>query len=197
MIMTSGKQFLTAIAGLLCALTLIGCSIHTHEKKDSTGKSEDVDIRTPFGSISVKASNTDAKDTGLQLYPGAHPKSDSGDDKHGANVNISSSMLGVKVVAREYRSDDPPDKILAYYRKEMNKFGNVIQCSKGHSNFQYHKNERDAPVSCNGSDSGSSSDLELKVGTENNQHVVAVKPWGKGSEFALVYVRVWDDKQSM
>jgi hypothetical protein len=31
--------------------------------------------------------------------------------------------------------------------------------------------------------------VELKVGTEDNQHIVAVKPDGKGSRFALVYVR--------
>jgi hypothetical protein len=196
--MTSGKQLGIGFAGLLCTIVLIGCSVHTSERKDANGKSEDVDIRTPFGSISVKESSTDAKDTGLQLYPGARPKSDSGDDKHSANVDISSSMVGVKVVAREYRSDDSPDKILAYYRKQMDKFGNVIQCSGrwGHSGFEYHKHDQDAPVSCKGGEGGS-AEQTLKVGTENNQHVVAVKPSGKGSEFALVYVRTWSDKQSM
>ncbi|HXB21437.1 MAG TPA: hypothetical protein VNV88_08650 [Candidatus Solibacter sp.] len=192
--MTVRKEFL--FTGLLCALVLSGCSVHTSEKKDSTGKSENVDIRTPFGSLSVNESSTDAKDTGLQLYTGARPKSDSGNDKHSANVNISSSLIGVKVVAREYRSDDPPDKILAYYRKEMHKFGDVIQCDRGHSNFQFHKRDKDAPVSCDSSN-GNSTEQTLKVGTENNQHLVAVKPSGKGSEFALVYVRTWDDKQSM
>jgi hypothetical protein len=193
MIIEKGIPFM----GLLCVLVLSGCSIHTHEKKDSTGKSEDVDIRTPFGSISVKESSTDAKDTGLQLYAGARPKGDSGDQKHSANVNISSSLIGVKVVVREYRSDDTPDKILAFYRKEMHKFGDVIQCDKGHSNFRFHKHDKDTPVSCDSSESGSSAEQTLKVGMENNQHVVAVKPSGNGSEFALVYVRTWSDKESM
>jgi hypothetical protein len=187
------------VIGFTALLVLIGCSVHTSERRDANGKSEDVDIHTPFGSVSVKESSTDAKDTGLQLYPGARPKSDSGDDKHSADVNVSMSVMGVKVVAREYRSDDSPDKILAYYRKQMDKFGNVIQCN-GHFNdrgFQYHKRDQDAPVSCNGGEGGSSSEQTLKVGTENNQHVMAVKPWGKGSEFALVYVRIWSDKQSM
>jgi len=31
--------------------------------------------------------------------------------------------------------------------------------------------------------------VELKVGTEDNQHIVAVEPQGKGSSFALVYVQ--------
>jgi hypothetical protein len=34
--------------------------------------------------------------------------------------------------------------------------------------------------------------VELKVGTEENQHLVAIEPKGKGSKFALVYVRVRD-----
>jgi len=193
MIIEKGIPFM----GLLCVLVLSGCSIHTHEKKDSTGKSEDVDIRTPFGSVSVKESSADVKDTGLQLYAGARPKSDSGDQKHSANVNISSSLIGVKVVVREYLSDDAPDKIMAYYRKEMRKFGNVIQCDRGHSNFQFHKRDQDAPVSCDGNEGGHGPEQTLKVGTENNQHVVAVKPWGQGSEFALVYVRTWSDKEPM
>ena len=31
--------------------------------------------------------------------------------------------------------------------------------------------------------------VELKVGTKERQHIVAVKPQGSGSEFALVYVQ--------
>ena len=193
--MTSGKQ---VVIGFAVLLVLTGCSVHTSERRDANGKSEDVDIHTPFGSVSVRENSTDAKDTGLQLYPGARPRSDSGGDKHSADVDVSMSKMGVKVVAREYRSDDSPDKILAYYRKQMDKFGNIIQCNGhfGDGGFHYHKRDQDAPVSCDGSD-GSKSEQTLKVGTENNQHVVAVKPSGKGSEFTLVYVRTWSDKQSM
>jgi hypothetical protein len=38
---------------------------------------------------------------------------------------------------------------------------------------------------------------ELKVGTENNQRIVAVKPSGKGTEFVMVYVRAHDEKDTM
>jgi hypothetical protein len=30
----------------------------------------------------------------------------------------------------------------------------------------------------------------LKAGTEDNQHIVSVDPEGKGSDFAIVWVRV-------
>jgi hypothetical protein len=36
--------------------------------------------------------------------------------------------------------------------------------------------------------------VELKVGTEGNQHVVSVKPNSAGSRFALVYVRLHTGK---
>ena len=40
-------------------------------------------------------------------------------------------------------------------------------------------------LTCNG---GSGSNVELKVGTQENQHIVEVEPDGKGSSFSLVYV---------
>jgi hypothetical protein len=32
-------------------------------------------------------------------------------------------------------------------------------------------------------------EVELKVGTKQNQHIVAIEPEGSGSKFSLVYVR--------
>ena len=99
------------------AVVLIGCSIHA--SKDERGKDKDVDIRTPFGSLSVHKGSGDAKDTGLPLYPGARLKSGSDHDDN-ANVNISSSMFGLKVVAQKFESDDSADKILNFSIRETN-----------------------------------------------------------------------------
>ena len=62
----------------------------------------------------------------------------------------------------------------------------------------FHHHDKDAEVTCD-DHSGSDHEYkeELKVGTENNQRIVAVKPSGKGSEFALVYVRAHDAKDTM
>lgn len=175
-----------AIFGCVCALVLVGCSIHANQNGDKN----DVDIRSPFGSISVHEGNTDTKDIGLPAYPGAQPSKGSHDSDN-ANVNISSSAFGVKVAVQSFVSDDSPDKVLNFYQKPMEKYGKVLQC-KGGSGSGFHHHDKDAPVTCDG-DSGSDYDKELKVGTENNQHVVAVKPRGKGSEFTLIYVRAWDN----
>jgi hypothetical protein len=115
--MSSRPDSRIILTACLALVALIGCSIST--KKDSkTGGDKDVDIRTFMGSISVHKGSTDVKDTGLALYPGAQPKKDMKDDS-GANVDISSSFFGVKVVALKFQSNDAPDKVLSFYRKEM------------------------------------------------------------------------------
>jgi hypothetical protein len=188
------RQLCTMLSGFLCVIALAGCSITTHEKDN--GKKDDVDIRTPFGSLSVKEGTTDVKDTGLALYPGARSKKDSDDEHHSANVNISSSLFGLKVVALKFESDDPSDKVLGFYRKEMGKYGKVVDCTGGF-NLNFHRHDKDADVTCDGN-GGSKHEYqeELKVGTENNQRIMAVKPKGNGSEFALVYVRTWENKDT-
>ncbi len=197
--MTGSRFQAAALAGLLSAIFLAGCTIRTNESTDSSGKKkEDVDIRTPFGSLSVKnGKSADLKDTGLPLYPGARPKEGKPGEDEGANVNISSSMFGLKVVAQEFQSGDAPDKILSFYRKQLGKFGKVVQCAGSDSNLSAHKDDKNAPVSCDGDSDGSEHEQELKVGTQGNQHVVSVKPKGGGSEFALVYVRITGDKDTL
>jgi hypothetical protein len=43
-------------------------------------------------------------------------------------------------------------------------------------------------LKCDSDDSGKT--IELKAGTDDNQHIVSVDPEGKGSDFAIVWVRV-------
>lgn len=184
------------VSVILALAALAGCSISAH-KDSATGKDKDVDIRTPFGSISVHKDASDFRETGLSLYPGAQLKKDLDDHDGNANVNISSPLFGVKVVAVKYQSDDSPDKVLAFYRKDMARYGNVVDCTGGF-NISFRRHDKDADVTCdNHGGSEHRYHEELKVGTENNQRVVAIKPNGNGSEFALVYVRASDEKTTM
>ncbi len=169
------------------------CSVSVKNHGDD-GNSK-VDINTPVGGIHVDQ-NVDARDTGLTVYPGARPKAKSNDgDKKSANVNLSAFGFGLKVVALEYESDDPPAKIIAYYQDQLKKYGNVLQCH-GDS----FKVNDDVPVvggkrayvvggklKCDSDDGGNK--VELKAGTDDNQHIVAIEPEGKGSDFAIVWLR--------
>ena len=63
------------------------------------------------------------------MYPGARRKEGDDDDQEkSANVNISSSLFGLKVVAIEYLSDDPPDKACRLLHRSAKKYGSVLEC---------------------------------------------------------------------
>ena len=182
---------LGAVFAALCALP--ACSINANDKAADGEKH--VDIKSPMGDLHV-SEQADIRDAGLTLYPGAKPapKEDS-DDNKSANVNLSLPGFSLKVVAAEFLSNDAPDKIIAYYNKELPKYGKPIQChgswNGGHANYD-GKDGMSKPVSCGNDNKGDA--VELKVGTEGNQHIVSVKPNGQGSRFALVYVRMHTGK---
>lgn len=173
---------------LAVSLAILGaCSVNV--KKEQNGQDKQVDIRTPLGGIHV-SKDADAQDVGLAVYPGARLKQqdNDGSDKS-ANVNISGPGFGVRVIAMEYQSDDPPSKVLSFYNDQLKKYGKVLECS-------VRDFDLDTDVKKSGEDSHEltcrgpkGNNTELKVGTKENQHIVSVKPEGKGSSFALVHVR--------
>jgi hypothetical protein len=178
-----------SLGALIAALCLFpACSITANDK--SADGEKHVDIKSPVGDLHV-SEQADIRDAGLTLYPGAKPApKDDSDDKKSANVNLSIPGFSLKVVAAEFVSDDAPDKIIAFYDKELQKYGKPIQCHGGWNNGHVNYDGKDAmskPVACGSG--GSNDSVELKVGTEGNQHIVSVKSTSQGSRFALVYVR--------
>lgn len=167
-----------ALAGAL----LCGCKV----QKTGEGPNKKVDIETPVGSLHVNT-QVDPKDTGLAVYPGATRAEDE-EQKHAANLSIDSSLFGLKVVAIKYRSDDPPDKLLDFYRKQLKVYGEITECHG--SVTLVHGN-----MLCEGK--GSSEETNLVTGTEERRHIVSVKPEGKGSRFALVYLQTRGEKGTL
>ena len=165
-----------ALAGAL----LGGCKVH----KQGEGANKKVDIDTPVGSLHVNT-QVDPKDTGLEVYPGATRAEDE-EKKHAANLSLDSAVAGLKLVAIKYRSDDPPDKILDFYRKQLKAYGEVSECH-GSMSFEHGK------MRC----TGLSSETNLVVGTEDRHRIVSVKPEGKGSNFALVYVQTRGERGTL
>jgi hypothetical protein len=180
-----------SLIALFAVLSMLpGCSVNVKDKgKDGEAR---VDIKSPMGDLHVDE-KPDIRDAGLTVYPGAKPApKDTGEDKKSANVNLSFPGFALKVIAAEFQSEDSPDKVIAYYSKELQRYGKPIEChgrwSGGDVGVGTDKHDGlSKPVSCG--DHGSGDSVELKVGTEGNQHLVAVKPDGKGARFALVYVR--------
>jgi len=190
--LAKNKRIISLLCSTLVAvsvLALAACNMHVDEKKE--GKNKNVEISTPFGDLKVH-NQADAKDTGLPVFPNSHEKpADNNDDNKSANVNLSFGKFGLKVAVVTYETDASPDKVLAYYRTEVGKYGKVLEC-KGGSLGDVHvnhsdKDKNDKELHCDSK--GDTSVTELKVGNEGLQRIVAVKPNGKGTEFSLVYVR--------
>jgi len=186
----SGTRSLVVIGFWVVALLLLpSCSVNVKDREEAGAKK--VDIETPMGSLHVQE-QADVRDVGLPVYPGARPKpkEHSGDEKS-ANVNISGPGFGLKVVALEYESDDSPEKLISYYRDQLKKFGPVVACeAHGADITTDHSKAEHKPVSCARAASEKDTDVELKAGTEDDQHIVHVEPRNKGTNFALVYVKI-------
>jgi hypothetical protein len=180
-----------SLAAAFIAGAVVLCSAcNVHVRKDSKGEEKNVDIDTPVGGIHV-SNDVDVRDTGLSVYPGARlrTKSEDGNDKQ-ANVNISTGFFGLKVVAMEYESDDSPAKLTSYYKGQLRKYGEVLECHthKHGTNAEVHTgNDNDSRLSCedNGGDT-----LELKAGTKDNYRLVSIEASGTGTRFALVRILV-------
>lgn len=191
---------------LVLALTISACSVNVDKGERSGDKK--VDIETPMGGLHV-SEGADVRDVGLPVYPGSRPKpKDNSGDEKSANINISTGSFGLKVVAVEFLSDDPPGKVIDYYSNELKKYGKVLVCAGAGkdvtANVHPGKSDDDSDqLTCDDSKNGASfrigdkekessddgSRTELKAGSKSNQHIVSVKPNGKGSDFGLVYVR--------
>ena len=167
------------LAGMLLA-GFCGCQVH----KQGEGANKKVDIETPVGSFHVNT-QVDPKDTGLAVYPGA-TRSEDEEHKHAANLSMDSSLFGMKVVAIKYHSDDPPDKLLDFYRNQLKAYGEVKEC-RGNAAIVHGK------VNCLNAGSG----YDLVAGTEDRHHAVSVKPDGKGSTFELVYIQTRGEKETL
>jgi hypothetical protein len=202
-----------ALAPLACLL-LSGC--HVNEHKD--GDKENVDISTPFGGMHVKTNNSsDTAAIGLTAYPGAVPlKEDHDTDTNSANVDMSFGSFHLGVKAAGFQTPDQQDKVLAFYRKDLARYGDVIECQNdkpvgtptrtsqgltcddnGHTKFKAHGDLNGIHV-----DSGSGSELELRAGSSQHQHIVGIESKNGGTKIGLValdlpgHMDSHDDKDS-
>jgi hypothetical protein len=168
--------------------------------QDSNSQDKPFDVRSSLGDMHV-GKDADAAKQGLPLYPGARPKQEKDNDP--LNFGILTESFGMKLMVAKYESDAAPAKIVDFYRDKLKKYGKVLEChSQKHGGaVNWHDDDKDSDTNKSDNDKKDTKELkcdedsgpvtELKVGTDDNQHVVAVEPGdaGKGSTFALVYLR--------
>ena len=154
-----------------------------------SNQNKNLDIHSSVGDLHV-GSDADARKIGLPLYPGARPKTND-ENNNQANLSLFTEAFGMKLVVASYESDDAAAKVIDFYRDKLKKYGKVLEChSHKQGGVDVNDDSKDSKetkeLKC---EENSGPVTELKVGTSDNQRVVAVDPGsGKGSTFALVYV---------
>ena len=180
-----------AATAAVLLLGLAACSMNVDQKGE--GPKKNVDIQTPFGGLKVRT-EVDPKEIGLPVYAGARRVTDESDDSNSANVTLGIPGFGMKVIAVKFESDDSPDKVLEFYRKEMKTYGNVTEC-KGDIDLKGETGDQE--FTCKPGSAETKDHVELAVGKGSSHRIVSVQPQAKGCKFALVYLQLHGKESTM
>jgi len=193
------KRFATAagfLAVVLMGTGLAGCRVQVD--KDHNGEEKRVQVDTPFGGVHVNTDQTSAADLGLPAYPGAEIVNDEGDKHQSADVHLGFGEWQLRVRAVQYATADSPDKVQAFYKKELTHYGDVLTCHNHQpvgtpkmtsQGLTCEDDEKNTKIEINGHKSGMNSDAEvqLKVGSKRHQKIVGIEnPKSGKTRFALV-----------
>ena len=188
------REAISLLAGLALATGLAGCRVHVD--KDANGEDKTVQVDTPFGGIHVNTDQTTAANLGLPVYPGAEPVRDN--DKHkSADVHLGFGEWELRVRAVSYATPDSQEKVTAFYKKALGRYGDVITCQNNSpigtptttsEGLTCSDNDKGANVKIDQGDYGvGKGNLELKAGSKRHQHIVGFESPRDGKTlFALV-----------
>ena len=177
---------ITAAAAIVGAVLISGCRVESNKQ----GGNDNVKIDTPFGGMQVKTNDaTVLQGMGLPAYPGATLEKK--DNDHGAaDVNMSFGSFHLRVKAASYQTTDGPDKVKAFYRKALGVYGDVIECADDKSVGEPTRTAEGLTCDNNnkhvGIDDDVSRKMELKAGSKQHQHIVAIEPNAKGTKIGMV-----------
>ena len=181
-------------AGLALVAGIAGCRVHVD--KGTNGEDKNVQVDTPFGGVHVNTDQTTATDLGLPVYPGAEVVK--GDDKHkSADVHMGFGQWQLRVRAVSYGSADAQDKVVAFYKKALTRYGDVITCegnapvgtpiATGEGLTCADDKGNNQNIKIDAKDIGTDEGLQLKAGSKRHQHIVGFEtPKDGQTRFALV-----------
>jgi hypothetical protein len=167
----------------LLLFSATGCNV----KVDKSSDGDNVKIATPFGGIAVNKDQTSAAELGLPAYPGAVTDA-SNDGNKSAKVDMGFGSFKLRVRVVHYKSADDRDQVLAFYRKALSEYGNVIECVGGKAVGGLSTTREG--LTCDHSDHDHTThipgDLQLKAGSTRHQHIVAFGNGSSPTEFTLI-----------
>jgi hypothetical protein len=182
--------FGTATSALLATA---GCNVQVDKGKN--GEEKNVKIDTPLGGLHVRADQTSAGDLGLPIYPGSAISPDHEGDKS-ADVHLGFGRFQLRVKVVTYETPDDRDKVVAFYKNAMGRFGQVITCDGNHPvgsptiTGEGLTCSEDSKVQLHGNGIDDDSGFNLRAGSKHHQHIFAIKNGGAGTKFSLVELQL-------
>jgi hypothetical protein len=183
-----GTKQIVLAAAVLATAAIGGCRVDSHKE----GNNENVSVATPFGGVKVKTNDAaGVEGIGLPIYPGAELVKKKDKDSGSADVNLSFGKFQLRVKAASYRTSDSPEQVNSFYRDALKRYGSVIQCN--HDQPIGTPTRTEEGLTCSDNDkkhvnveSSPSAKFELKAGSKQHQHIVAIEPENAGTKFGLV-----------
>jgi len=183
----------TLLAGLAVAAWASGCKIHV--QKGANGEDKNVQIDMPFGGIHVNTDQTSAADLGLPAYPGAEIVKDKDNDKS-ADVHMGFGEWEMRVKVVSYSTPDSEDKVAAFYKKALTRYGDVITCQNNQAvgtptvtrEGLTCEESKGGQVKVDAGDFKTGTGAyELKAGSKRHQHIVGFESTSPAqTRFSLV-----------
>ena len=193
----AGEIFACLVACSVLAAGIAGCRVNVD--KGANGEEKKVQIDTPFGGIHVNTDQTSAADLGLPFYPGAEIVKDNDSDKS-ADIHMGFGEWELRMKVVNYSTTDSQDKVVAFYKNALTRYGNVISCQNNAAvgtptttteGLTCSDNESpNVSVDDHGESYGwhsSHGGFQLRAGSKRHQHLVGFESSAPGqTRFALV-----------
>jgi hypothetical protein len=170
------------IVSATSVLLLAGCNVTT--EKHANG--DNVDISTPFGSVKVKTDG-DGKGNavGLAIYPGSiQIREDHNSGSADISMNFGDFHLGVQ--AADYKTKDDSEKVISFYRKDMARYGVVIECRDNHVVGKPERTQDGLGCDEQKGSNSTNGELQLLAGSPAHQHIVAIADKDGSTRIGLV-----------
>ena len=195
--LNTGSILACLVACLVLAGGIAGCRVQVD--KGPNGEDKRVQVETPFGGIHVNTDETSAADLGLPAYPGADIVKDKDNDKS-ADIHMGFGEWELRVKVVNYSTSDSQDKVVAFYKKALTRFGDVIAC-QGHTPIGTptatsegltcaDQGGANVSIDTGAHNHGYNADaniLQLKAGSRRHEHIVGFENSTPGhTRFALV-----------
>ncbi len=165
---------------LVVAVAVSSPALFAQDETPSSSEKHKIVVETDSGRYGVGAEKLDPKRLGVAIYPGAKVD-ESQKNSSDASLYLDWGKDSTRLYLQTYITSDSADKVLSFYRKQLSKYGVVLECRSGKPVPAVPSQPK-----CD-SEKGDHS-IELKAGTEKKQHMVGVTPSAGGTQFEVVYL---------